>query len=100
MLAGEVKRISILVVVPFFYGSIVASVFHPAYYTRDYVRSDKMPFVLRTITLDTLKPVSWRSLLDSGTHSGKAESASVQEMLTTTSARFSATIYLRSIAHA
>lgn len=64
--AGEVKGITVLAVIPFIYGSIVASVFHPAYYASDYARSDKMPFVLRTITLDTLKPVSWRSLLDSG----------------------------------
>jgi hypothetical protein len=65
--AGEEKRITVLAVVPFFYGSIVTGAQHPAYYHGDTVRSDKMPFALRTITLEKMTPVSWRSLLDRGT---------------------------------
>ena len=65
--AGEEKRITVLAVVPFLYGSIITSAQHPAYYHGDTVRSDKIPFALRTITLDQITPVSWRSLLDRGT---------------------------------
>ncbi len=64
--AGEEKRITVLAVVPFFYGRITAFALHPAYYHGDSVISDKIPFALRTITLDSLTPASWRSLLDSG----------------------------------
>jgi hypothetical protein len=65
--AGEEKRITVLAVVPFLYGSTVTSARHPAYYHADTVMSDKAPFALRTITLDKMTPVSWRSLLDRGT---------------------------------
>lgn len=64
--AGEEKHITVLAVVPFFYGSVTALDRHPAYFHGEEVMSDKIPFALRTVTLDTLTPVSWRSLLDSG----------------------------------
>ena len=64
--AGEEKTITVLAVMPLFYGSTTAIALHPAYYHGEPVRSDKIPYALRTVTLDTLAPVSWRSLLDSG----------------------------------
>ena len=65
--AGEEKHITVLAVEPFSYGSTFASARHPAYYHGDTVKSDKIPFALRTITLEKMTPVSWRSLLDRGT---------------------------------
>ena len=64
--AGEEKRISVLAVVPFVYGSTTASAQHPAYYHGEAVKSDKIPFALRSITLEKMTPVSWRSVLDRG----------------------------------
>lgn len=64
--AGEEKRISVLAVIPFLYHRAAAHALHPAYYLADSVTSDKIPFALRTVTLDALAPQSWRILLDSG----------------------------------
>jgi hypothetical protein len=64
--AGEQKRITVRAVVPFFYGHVAAHAQHPAYFLADSVTSDKTPHALRTIILDALAPVSWRTLLDSG----------------------------------
>ncbi|MCM2357550.1 MAG: hypothetical protein NDI77_05330 [Geobacteraceae bacterium] len=63
---GEERRISVLAVVPFFYNKVAAHALHPAYHLADSVTSDKIPFALRTVTLNTLAPQSWRFLLDSG----------------------------------
>ena len=64
--AGEEKRISVLAAIPLVYDKVVAYATHPAHYLPDAVSSDKMPFALRTVTLDALAPQSWRFLLDSG----------------------------------
>lgn len=64
--AGEEKRISVLAAMPFVYEKVVAHAAHPAYYLPEAVTSNKMPFALRTVTLDALAPQSWRFLLDSG----------------------------------
>lgn len=63
---GEEKRITVLAVVPFFYDKVAAHALHPAYYLAYFVTSDKIPFALRTVTMDPLAPQSWRFLLDSG----------------------------------
>jgi len=62
---GEKKDITVLATMPFIYDHVSASAVHPAYYG-DGTRSDKMPFALRTVMLPTLRPPSWRYLLDSG----------------------------------
>jgi hypothetical protein len=62
---GEKKDITVLATIPFIYDHVSAIAVHPAYYG-DGTRSDKMPFALRTVMLPTLRPLSWRYLLDSG----------------------------------
>lgn len=66
LVAGDEKRIAVFAVNPILYGSITAIAMHPAYHAGEGARSDKMPFLLRTVALDPLAPISWRSLLDSG----------------------------------
>ena len=62
---GETKDITVLATIPFIYDHVYAYALHPAY-LGDGARSDKMPFVLRTVMLSTLRPQSWRYVLDSG----------------------------------
>ena len=62
---GEKKDITVLATMPFIYDHVSATAVHPAYYG-DGTRSDKMPFALRTVMLPTLRPQSWRYLLDGG----------------------------------
>jgi hypothetical protein len=64
--AGEEKRITVLAAVPFVYDKVAAHALHPAYFLADSATSNRLPFALRTITLDPLAPQSWRFLLDSG----------------------------------
>ena len=63
--AGETKNKTVLAVVPFFYDSVYANAFHPAY-SIDSSRSDKAPFALRTVQLPILQPRSWAKLLETG----------------------------------
>ena len=63
--SGERKVIRVLAVKPFLYDRVSAQAVHPGYYG-DSTRSDKVPFALRTVVLPTLRPPSWRYLLDSG----------------------------------
>lgn len=63
--SGEKKDITVLAVKPFLYDHVSTTAIHPGYYG-DGTRSDKVPFALRTIVLPTLRPLSWRYLLDSG----------------------------------
>ena len=65
LITGEKKDITVLATIPFIYDHLSAIAVHPAYYG-DGTRSDKMPFALRTVMLPTLRPLSWRYLLDSG----------------------------------
>jgi hypothetical protein len=62
---GEKKNITVLATIPFIYDHVYAYALHPAY-LGDGTRSDKMPFALRTVTLPTLRPQSWRYVLDNG----------------------------------
>ena len=62
---GETKDITVLATIPFIYDHVYAYALHPAY-LGDGARSDKMPFALRTVMLSTLRPQSWRYVLDSG----------------------------------
>jgi hypothetical protein len=63
--SGESKDTTVLAVIPFLYDRVSASVVHPCYYG-DGTRSNKAPFALRTVTLRTLRPLSWRYILDRG----------------------------------
>ena len=63
--AGESKNITVLAVVPVFYDSVYTTAFHPAYYI-DSSRSEKKPFILRTVQLPMLQPRSWATLLETG----------------------------------
>jgi hypothetical protein len=63
--AGGIKHVSVLAVWPLLYSHTFTYAMHPAFCT-DSARSDKVPFALRTIELPTLRPQSWRHLLDSG----------------------------------
>ena len=63
--AGRTKNITVLAVWPLLYSHTFTYAFHPAFYT-DSAKSDKTPFALRTVELPTLRPQSWRHLLDSG----------------------------------
>jgi hypothetical protein len=63
--SGERKDITVLAVKPFLYDRVSADALHPSYYY-DSTKSDKVPFALRTVVLPTLRPPSWRYLLDSG----------------------------------
>ena len=63
--SGESKDTTVLAVIPFLYDRVSASVVHPCYYG-DRTRSNKAPFALRTVTLPTLHPPSWRYILDRG----------------------------------
>ena len=71
---GEKKDITVLATIPFIYDHVSAIAVHPAYYG-DGTRPDKMPFALRTVILPTLRPLSWRNLLDSGAISERVGSA-------------------------
>lgn len=62
---GDKKDITVLATVPFIYDHVSATAVHPAYYGNS-TRSNKMPFALRTVILPTLRPKSWRYLLDRG----------------------------------
>ena len=63
--AGGTKHITILAVWPLLYSHTYAYAMHPAFFT-DSAKSEKTPFALRTVDLPTLRPQSWRHLLDSG----------------------------------
>ena len=63
--SGKSKDTTVLAVIPFLYDRVTASAVHPCYYG-DSTRSTKAPFALRTVTLPTLRPPSWRSILDRG----------------------------------
>ncbi len=63
--SGERRDITVLAVKPFLYDRVYADAVHPGYYG-DGTKSDKVPFALRTVVLPTLRPPSWRYLLDSG----------------------------------
>ena len=63
--SGESKDTTVLAVIPFLYDRVSASAVHPCYYG-DRTRSNKAPFALRTVTLPTLRPLSWRYILDRG----------------------------------
>lgn len=63
--AGGTKHIAILGVWPLLYSYTYAYSIHPVYWS-DSVKSDKAPFALRAIEMPTLRPQSWRHLLDSG----------------------------------
>jgi hypothetical protein len=63
--SGERKDIAVLAVKPFLYDRVSADAVHPCYYG-DSTKPDKVPFALRTVVPPTLRPPSWRYLLDSG----------------------------------
>jgi hypothetical protein len=63
--SGQRKDITVLAVKPFLYDRVSTDAVHPAHYG-DSTQSDKVPFALRTVVLPTLRPPSWRYLLDSG----------------------------------
>jgi hypothetical protein len=63
--AGESKDITVLAVVPVMFEAVYTNAFHPAYYI-DTSKSDKAPFVLRTVRLPMLQPRSWAKLLETG----------------------------------
>jgi hypothetical protein len=63
--SGERKDITVLAVKPFLYDCVSTDAVHPGYYG-DSTQSDKVPFALRTVVLPTLRPPSWRYLLDIG----------------------------------
>lgn len=63
--AGSSKHVTVLAVWPLLYSYTYAYSIHPAYWSNS-VKSDKTPFALRTIEMPTLRPQSWRHLLDSG----------------------------------
>ena len=63
--AGGAKHVTVLAVWPLLYSHTYTYAMHPAYFT-DSAKSDKAPFALRAVDLPTLRPESWRHLLDSG----------------------------------
>lgn len=63
--AGGSKHVTVLAVWPLLYSYTYAYSIHPAYWSNS-VKLDKTPFALRTIEMPTLRPQSWRHLLDSG----------------------------------
>lgn len=63
--AGGSRHVTVLAVWPLLYSYTYAYSIHPAYWSNS-VKSDKTPFALRTIEMPTLRPQSWRHLLDSG----------------------------------
>ena len=63
--AGGTKHVTVLAVWPLLYSHTYTYAMHPAYFT-DSAKSDKAPFALPAVDLPTLRPESWRHLLDSG----------------------------------
>jgi hypothetical protein len=63
--AGSTKHVTVLAVWPLLYSYTYTYAMHPAFFA-DSVKSDKAPFALRTVDQPTLRPQSWRHLLDSG----------------------------------
>ena len=80
--SGEKKDITVLATIPVIYDRVSAIATHPCYYG-DGTRSNKMPFVLRTVILPTLRPLNWQYLLasDAPIPIGKKNKAEVSKKL-------------------